>query len=235
MLARYVLMIPKNVLRISRAGALAAALVAASVLPAAFAEDSKKPEVAAQPGGPATAVSQLKAFVKNTQAAQGRFDQKPAEGEAGEESQGQFVFARPGKFRWEVTAPYPQLLVADGNEVFFHDPDLNQVTVRPMQGALGATPAAILFGTGELDENFEMTELPMTDGVNWLQAVPKVKEAGFEEIRIGFKDNVPVVMQVLDAFNRTTLFEFSEIVSNPVLAKAVFEFKIPEGADVVRQ
>lgn len=225
----------KTAYQLFRAGAVGAALFAASAAPVALAQDAEKPAATAQPGGPASAVSQLKAFVSNTQAAQGRFDQKPAEGEPGEVSRGRFVFARPGKFRWEVTDPYPQLLVADGTDVFFHDPDLNQVTIRPMQGALGATPAAILFGTGELGDNFEMTELPMVDGVNWLQAVPKVKEAGFEEIRIGFKDNVPIAMQVLDAFNRTTLFEFSDLVSNPVLAKAAFEFKIPEGADVVRQ
>lgn len=218
-----------------RTGVLCAALVTAFLAPGAIAADAKKPAPAAQPGGPAMAISQLKAFVLNTKAAQGSFDQKPAEGEPGEASRGKFVFARPGKFRWEVIAPYPQLLVADGKEVFFHDPDLNQVTVRPMQGALGATPAAILFGTGELDENFVMAELPMVDGVNWLQATPKVKEAGFEQIRIGFKDNVPVAMIVLDAFNRTTQFVFANIVSNPVLAADTFVFTIPKGADVVRQ
>jgi len=210
-------------------------LIAASVAPAVLAADDPKPTPAAQPGGPATAITQLKTFVANTQAAQGTFDQSPAQGEPGEASRGKFVFARPGKFRWEVTEPYPQLLVADGKEVFFHDPDLNQVTVRPMQGALGATPAAILFGTGELDENFVMTELPMIEGINWLQATPKVKEAGFEQIRIGFKDNAPVAMMVLDAFNRTTQFVFANIVKNPNLAADTFTFAIPEGADVVRQ
>jgi outer membrane lipoprotein carrier protein len=212
-----------------------AVLSAALVTPSALADDAKKPTPAAQPGGPATAITQLKTFVSNTQSAKGRFDQKPAEGEPGEASRGIFVFARPGKFRWEVTEPYPQLLVADGKEVFFHDPDLNQVTVRPMQGALGATPAAILFGTGDLDENFIMTELPMIDGVNWLQATPRVKEAGFEQIQIGFKDNAPVSMMVLDAFNRTTQFVFADLVSNPDLAADTFVFSIPEGADVVRQ
>lgn len=193
------------------------------------------PQTAANPGAPAGAIAQLRAFVAGIRSASGRFEQLADGAKPDAASRGRFVFARPGKFRWEVTDPYPQLLVADGSEVFFHDPDLNQVTIRKMEGALGATPAAILFGSGELDENFELLELPMADGVNWLQATPRVREAGFELIQIGFKDNVPVAMDVLDAFNRTTRFTFADLVRNPAVVANTFTFQIPEGADVVRQ
>ncbi|MGB7301697.1 MAG: outer membrane lipoprotein carrier protein LolA [Burkholderiaceae bacterium] len=210
------------------------ATVCADAQAQSAAPATTKPESAAQPGGPATAVSQLRKFVLVTKAATGRFSQQMDGGKPADASQGRFAFARPGRFRWEVTDPYPQLLVADGQDVYFHDPDLNQVTVRPMAGALGATPAAILFGTGELDDSFELTDLGLVDGANWLQATPKVREAGFEQIRIGFQDNIPVAMEVLDAFNRTTRFVFSDMVRNPILAASEFEFSIPEGADVVR-
>ncbi len=191
-----------------------------------------------QVGGQALAAdagSQLTAFVEKTQSATGRFEQTGAEQSPGGNTSGLFAFSRPGRFRWEVTDPYPQLLVADGEQVFFHDIDLNQVTVRPMSGALGATPTAILFGRGAVSEQFSVTEEGERDGLQWLSAVPHEKEAGFEKIRIGFSDSLPVAMEVLDSFSRTSTFRFSQIQPNPTIDPGQFQFKPPPGADVVRQ
>ena len=182
----------------------------------------------------ANSIEQLRAFVSETLSASGRFQQTGASLGPDDASSGEFAFARPGKFRWFVKEPYEQLLVADGTEVFFHDIDLNQVTVRPMTGALGATPAAILFGTGDVDERFIMTDEGEAGGLQWLSAVPKEKEAGFEQIRIGFSNSLPVAMEVLDAFNNISRFEFTELQTNPSLDEALFRFTVPEGTDVVR-
>ena len=182
----------------------------------------------------ATSIEQLQAFVESTGSATGDFSQSGSNLGPDQISRGQFAFARPGKFRWAVEDPYPQLLVADGQEVFFHDVDLNQVTIRPMSGALGATPAAILFGTGKLDDRFEMQDEGPIDSLAWLSAVPREKEAGFERIRIGFRDNLPAAMEVLDAFGNTSRFEFSNVQRNPELNPELFRFTPPEGADVVR-
>jgi len=182
----------------------------------------------------AGSIEQLRTFVSETQSASGKFQQTGASLGPDEASSGDFAFARPGKFRWSVIEPYEQLLVANGAEVFFHDIDLNQVTVRPMSGALGATPAAILFGTGDVDERFIMTEEGESGGLEWLAAVPKEKEAGFERIRIGFNNSLPVAMEVLDAFNNTSRFVFSDLQTNPNLDEAMFRFEVPEGTDVVR-
>ncbi len=183
----------------------------------------------------AGAIDQLREFVAHTSSATGDFVQSDQSARAGSSTSGKFAFARPGRFRWEVVKPYEQLLVADGKEVFFHDVDLNQVTVRPMSGALGATPAAILFGTGgDLSEQFVMSEEGPKGKAQWLSAVPRQKEAGFETIRIGFADNLPQSMEVLDAFGRTSVFEFRNMTRNPALVDSQFEFSIPAGADVVR-
>ena len=182
----------------------------------------------------ATAIEQLQDFVSNTQSATGNFVQSGASLGPDQASRGEFAFARPGKFRWSVQEPYPQLLVADGTEVFFHDIDLNQVTVRPMSGALGATPAAILFGTGNIDDRFVMRDEGQMDGLAWLEADPREKEAGFVRIRIGFRDSLPAAMEVLDAFNNISQFEFSNVQRNPELAPDLFNFELPEGVDIVR-
>ncbi|MGH1358525.1 MAG: LolA family protein [Burkholderiaceae bacterium] len=193
------------------------------------------PVVSVRAGAEAvTATDQLRAFITNTASASGRFVQSGASLGPDEASRGEFAFARPGKFRWAVTDPYPQLLVADGQDVYFHDVDLNQVTVRPMSGALGATPAAILFGTGNIDDRFEMADDGEEGGLYWLVAVPREKEAGFERIRIGFANSLPAAMEVLDAFNNTSRFTFTDVEPNPALDDQVFRFTIPAGTDVVR-
>ncbi len=218
-------------------GAVAALVITAllAALPAQAQDDTGRPVAEVRAGAEAvSAIDQLRAFVTNTASASGRFEQTGASLGADEASRGEFAFARPGRFRWEVTEPYPQLLVADGKDVYFHDVDLNQVTVRPMSGALGATPAAILFGTGNIDDRFEMTDDGEQDGVHWLMAVPREKEAGFERIRIGFANSLPAAMEVLDAFNNTSRFRFSGLRPNPALDEQVFHFEIPPGTDVVR-
>jgi outer membrane lipoprotein carrier protein len=183
----------------------------------------------------AGAIEQLREFAKTTQSARGDFTQQLLRpGARDEVSRGVFAFARPGKFRWEVRAPYEQLIVTDGQRLYFYDADLRQVTVREVGEAISATPAAILFGTADIDASFRLAELGARDGIEWLEAIPQNAEAGFERIAIGFKDGVPQAMEVRDAFGQTTRFGFSSIERNPALDSELFRFTPPRGVDVVR-
>lgn len=185
----------------------------------------------------AGAIDQLRGFSKDTRSARGEFAQRTLKvnGQVAESSSGNFAFAKPGKFRWEVRRPFEQLMVADGEKLYFFDKDLNQVTVRKLDDALGATPATILFGDSDLSEEFELKENGAKDGVDWVEARPKNKEAGFEMIAIGMRDGRPEAMEVLDAFGRRTLFTFQKIERNPKVESADFRFVTPKGAEVVQQ
>jgi outer membrane lipoprotein carrier protein len=185
----------------------------------------------------ANALIQLKDFAAATKVAKGEFTQKMQKNSAGgvETSSGNFAFSRPGKFRWEVKKPFEQLMVADGEKLFFYDKDLNQVTVKRLQDAVGASPAMLLFGGSELEKFFNLSALPNKDDVEWLEALPKSKEAGFDRIILGFKGGLPVAMEVRDAFNRVTSFTFSNMEKNPSLNADQFRFTSPKGADVISQ
>lgn len=191
----------------------------------------------AGPAWAAGAIDSLERFLAETSGARGAFTQETVGGSSNrvERSSGSFAFQRPGRFRWEVSAPYEQLMVADGEQVWFYDRDLDQVTVRPMAEAMGATPAAILFGSGRLDADFVLTDAGEHEGLGWLLATPRSGEAGFESIRIGFDDAVPRAMEVVDAFGRTVRFTFGSIERNPGFASDTFRFQVPEGTDVIRQ
>lgn len=183
------------------------------------------------------AQEQLRAFVDQIKSATGSFAQYVVSGSKGQArapQRGNFSFQRPGKFKWDVTQPYAQQIVSDGKEVFQIDPDLNQVTVRPVNKAIGSSPAAILFGSGSLEQNFKVSPLPDQDGLAWLRAVPRDGEAGFVHIEIGMRDNLPVQVRLLDAFGQTTRVDLSNVIPNPSLPASTFTFNPPAGVDVVR-
>lgn len=186
---------------------------------------------------PDDAEKQLRRFLTETRSARGEFTQtltRPG-GRVLETLSGRFAFIRPGRFRWEVLQPYRQLLVADGKTLYFFDEDLNQVTERRLDQALDSTPAAILFGDQSIDRDFMLKLLGVRDGQQWLEAIPRVRDAGMERIAIGFAAGLPQSMEVIDAFERLSRFSLRSIERNPLLDEALFRFTAPAGADVVRQ
>ena len=140
----------------------------------------------------AGAIEQLKAFSRATSRraansgsswSSARASPAPAKGE--------FAFARPGRFRWDIRSPYQQLIVTDGKKLYFYDKDLKQVTIREAGDVISATPAAVLFGGADLDSAFALKDEGEQDGLQWVEALPKVADSGFDRIRVGMRDGLP--------------------------------------------
>ena len=184
----------------------------------------------------ASALAQFKAFVVSTKAAQGEFSQrqiKKSDGSMSAPATGSFVFARPGKFIWSYQKPYEQVLQADGEQLYIFDKDLNQVTVKKLGDALGSSPAAILFGSNDLEKNFSLAEAGARDGLEWMSATPKAKETTFQKISIGLRNGVPEAMELQDSFGQTSLLSFKNFQKNPSLGASFFKFSVPQGADIL--
>ena len=181
----------------------------------------------------ASGLDQLNAYLATAHAARGDFTQTviARSGKKPQQSVGTFAFQKPGKFRWEYQKPYAQLLVGDGEKLWSYDQDLNQVVVKKIGTALGATPAALLAGES-LDKNFTLKNDGTDDGIEFVLAMPKSQDATFERIRIGLVQQQPRVMEIHDNFGQTTLLNFSHFISNPELSSALFRFVPPKGADV---
>lgn len=186
----------------------------------------------------ASALEQFKSFVASTKSAKGDFVQRQTKNIDGTSktstpASGTFVFARPGKFIWTYQKPYEQLLQADGDQLFIYDKDLNQVTVKKLGDALGSSPAAILFGSNDLEKNFTLAEAGAKDGLEWLKATPKAKDTSFEQISIGLRNGLPEAMELKDSFGQVSTLTFSKFEKNPALTAAYFKFVMPKGADVL--
>ena len=190
----------------------------------------------AMPASAETAREQLRNFVSQVQSASGDFAQYTVgpQGQTKPPQRGKFLFLRPGRFKWDVLKPYEQQIVSDGQEIYQFDADLNQVTVRKAGQTIGASPAAILFGSGSLEQSFDVSALPDKESLAWLRAKPKQPDAGFVHVDLGFKDGVPLRIVLLDAFGQTTHIEISALMRNPGLSTSNFDFVTPKGADVVR-
>jgi outer membrane lipoprotein carrier protein len=185
----------------------------------------------------ASGLDELHAFLEGTKTAQGSFRQVVVnrEGRTTQTTSGTFAFARPGKFRWTYEKPFDQLIVGDGDKVWVYDHDLNQVIVRKLDAALGATPAALLAGDNALEKNFTLVAGGEGDGLQYVDATPKAADSQFKRIRLGFADDLPRKMQLTDAFGQTTDLTFSDLRRNPKLPADTFQFTPPKGADVVGQ
>ncbi len=186
-------------------------------------------------GAQAAALERFRVYVRTTQSARADFEQQVVDrnGKRVQESKGSFVFLRPGRFRWSYAKPYPQLIVGDGERVWIHDIDLNQVTVRKLARAIGSTPAALLAGAADIEKAFDLQEAGNKDGLEWLDAKPREREAGFERVRLGLGVSGVEAMELVDQFGQTTLLRFSNIVRNPKLEGTEFRFTPPPGADVL--
>jgi outer membrane lipoprotein carrier protein len=186
----------------------------------------------------ASALEQFKSFVATTKSAKGEFTQRLVKADSAgsakisNESTGTFLFARPGKFIWTYQKPYEQLLQSDGEKLYIFDKDLNQVTVKKLGSALGSSPAAILFGSNDLDKNFTLKEAGTKGGLEWLEATPKTKDTTFDHIGIGLKGGVPQAMELHDSFGQVSILSFTRFERNPPMGTTPFTFTPPKGADV---
>jgi outer membrane lipoprotein carrier protein len=181
-------------------------------------------------------VERLRDFVSQARSGQAQFEQTVLD-RAGRKVQaagGTFQFLRPGKFRWAYDRPAEQLIVGDGSRFWVYDKDLNQVTVRKLDLALGATPAALLAGSEDIETAFDLVDAGTKDGLEWVEAVPRSRESGFERVRMGFNAQaLPEAMEIKDQFGQTTHLKFSKIEKNPGLGAELFTFTPPKGADVI--
>lgn len=177
----------------------------------------------------------LRQFFSAVHSYQARFNQVVLDENlnAIQESSGTLWIERPNKFRWDYDLPFKQQIVADGNRIWVYDPELKQVTVRPLTGGLGDTPAMLLAGKGHLDANFTVKSLGTQGKLAWARLIPKRKDGGFEDIRIGFERGRLRMLEMVDGFGQTTRVTLQEPSENKKIEPAQFHFTPPKGVDVV--
>jgi len=183
----------------------------------------------------ASGLDDFLAFNTSTKTATARFEQQVLDrnGKVVERASGTFAFARPGKFRWSYDKPNKQVLVGDGRKLWIHDPDLNQVTVKRIDRAISSTPAALLAGKDDITALFTLRDAGPAEGLNWVEALPKAQDTGFERVRLGLQGKTLAAMELYDQLGGRTMLRFSDLKANAPVSADTFTFTPPKGADVL--
>lgn len=193
--------------------------------------------------------TQLDAYLDNLKTLRASFLQTLADSQGHEidRATGTIVVQRPGKFRWEIhpqsasgagTAPASQpsagqLMVCDGRNLWFLDRDLDQVTVKPVDSALSATPAMLLSGAVDVRRNFTISAAGERQGLQWVLVEPHGAEADFREALFGFDHGDLKRMILEDKLDQTATVIFDKIERNVAVSAADVSFRPPAGADVI--
>jgi outer membrane lipoprotein carrier protein len=183
--------------------------------------------------GPAR--ERLDAFANGLDALRGTFTQEvfDADGRSTETSKGSVALKAPRQFRWEYEAPFPQLIVADGSNVWVWDKDLDQVTVRNQSAEESQSPLTVLTDLSLLEREYTLRESGERDGFQWLELKPKAEEAPFERCELGLAADGLARMVLHDTLGQRNELRFARWERNPALDATLFAFTPPEGVDVV--
>ncbi|MCK7596832.1 outer membrane lipoprotein chaperone LolA [Microbulbifer sp. CAU 1566] len=184
-------------------------------------------------GASADASDELSRLLQPLGSISGNFRQtlKDQKGKTLQKSSGNFSVERPGKLRWQTGEPFPQLLVTDNKKLWLYDPDLEQVTIRPVDNRMKETPALLL--GGKVEDIRGSFSVENKKGAYYL--TPKRASAPFKSMVIRFDGKgLPSAMTVRDGMGQTTDIQFNGLKANPKLSNSIFRFKPPKGTDIIR-
>jgi len=148
---------------------------------------------------------------------------------------GELWLQRPGQFRWRYSAPSEREIVADLDDIWLYDADLDQVTVRPVENAVAESPAALLVGNVAALDEYTVSGRRTHDGMVFISLAPVKANSDFQLIELGFAANELALLNLNDRFGQRTSIRFFAVERNPQIAPSVFQFVLPDGADVIDQ
>jgi len=173
----------------------------------------------------------LERYFERVETMQGRFTQevRDDDGTLLEFSEGAFWVARPDRFRWVYDMPFPQQIVADGDALWVYDEDLQQVTMHPLDDAIGSGPALFLSG----DMAALRARFTISEDAGWLRLEPLDDDWQVEFARMRFSGLIPERLDVLDGLGQGTRLVLSDVELNPQIDPDIFEFVLPDAVDLI--
>lgn len=179
--------------------------------------------------------AKLNEFFTQVNTMQAQFNQEVFDdkGKLRQKSTGSVFLSRPGRFSWEYRAPEPHRIVADGKNVWVHDVELDQVTVKPMSQALSAAPVGLLLNKQPVEQQFRVTDLEPSGGMEWFNLVPHRRDSDFTAMDLGVTARGIQEMILRDKFGQETKIRFSGMSINPNIPPNRFQFTPPAGVDVI--
>ena len=230
------------------------ALIVAVAVPIVAAVAAPPAAAPAASPAPAAATTPLDRYLDSLRTLRTTFLQTLADphGREIDRATGTLIVQRPGKFSWDIH-PQPvaadsgsananvatprsgagQLMVCDGKNLWFYDRDLQQVTVKPVDSALSATPAMLLSGAVDVRKSFTISAAGEREGLDWVLVEPAAAQADFRSALFGFEHGELRRMILEDKLDQTATVIFQKIERNGSVRPVEVTFTPPAGADVI--
>lgn len=179
--------------------------------------------------------ARLDLFLKNLETFSAGFEQTLLNeyGEELEKSVGVVYMMKPGKFHWAYYEPYSQIIISDGITLWIYDEDLEQVTIKELAGSIEDSPAAVLTGDLDIDKHYLVIDQGISKGMDWQELTPRDLDSQYKSVRLGFKGDNLAAMVLYDNLGQETRIKFLDTKRNLSLKEDLFEFKPPEGVDII--
>ena len=158
-----------------------------------------------------------------------------AYGEILEELDGRVILAKPN-FSWQITHPYEQTIVANGEEIKVYDPDLQQLTVRSADSASASEIPLKLLTLAEplLAEDFIVEQLYVEDEQTLeFKLYPQAADALFASINLTFQQGLLRRLMLVDTQGGGADIRFAHYSLEQVIQSDAFEIELPPDVDVV--
>lgn len=198
-----------------------------------------QPAVAAVAQPDKTSIALMNRFFNSVKTLEADFQQEVEndKGRITKRASGEIALSRPGRFRWVYADPEPQEIIGDGEKLWVYDKDLAQVSVRPLNSALGNTPAALIAGRNVVAQHYQVRSLGRRGDLYWVELIPKSENYGFRRVLMGLADDAGLLhsLELYDNFGQTTRLRFSNMQVNKPVSGQQFSFAPPAGVDVLQQ
>lgn len=168
----------------------------------------------------------LDRFIEEVTTLEARFEQEvwSSDGRLLEVQSGTFALARPGRFLWHTQEPFEQLLIADDENLWMYDVELEQETLMPIDETTSSTPAMLLGGEQGVREGFTVIDEYVQDGLSWVALAPDLPGADFRSVALAFDDAELRRFNLVDALGQLTRIELSDVMVNTDLDADLFRF-----------
>lgn len=154
---------------------------------------------------------------------------------------GTLYWSRPDRLLLEQNSPQPEVMVTDGQTVWWHIPAEKLVYVYSNIDVAGQLKPLLAFlsGLDSLNANFNVAQAPADAsraGQYGLLLIPKSGEGSSDRLTVWCDGNFALTGFRMEAITgETTDFYFSGLVENPKLNNRLFTFKAPRGTEVIEE
>ena len=148
---------------------------------------------------------------------------------------GELYLRKPGRMRWQYTAPTGKLFISDSKFIYSYTPQDNRAEKMKFKETDDMrAPLAFLLGRLDFNKDFREFHARAEEGGTYITAIPRSDKLPYSEISfLAAPDFTIHRMEVKGQDNSLLLFTFENEKKDPAIQDSLFRFTPPAGVEYV--